>query len=132
MQLFLDKFFWFSQPSTILTPEDKYLGYVFAGLLVLAILFRLSVIFSRNPVNKVLLKKFWHLTFSTGLSGLIWLGVRYENTPIFSQRYWAGLALAIGVVWLLFVLKYLVFDYFKQKSEYNREQIKNKYLPKAR
>ena len=127
-----DYYFWFAQPPTILDQADKYLGYVFAGLLLLAVAFILLKKFSDNPINRVLFQKFWHLTLSTAITGLLWLGIRYENTQIFGRRYWAGLTLLAGIVWLLFILKYLIFDYRRQKNEYDKEQIKNKYLPKAR
>jgi hypothetical protein len=124
-----DYFFWFAQPSTILTQEDKILGIIFLAMLVVAIVFRVLAWFAKNPVNKELYKKFWSLFFWTGLSGVIWLGIRYENTQLFGRRYWAGLTLLVGVIWLGFIVKYLAFNYRSKKMEYNKESIKNKYLP---
>ncbi|MBX4187205.1 MAG: hypothetical protein KW802_03055 [Candidatus Doudnabacteria bacterium] len=132
MNKFLDYYFWFAQPSTILTNEDKYLGIFFAILLGIAIIFRVLVFLNSNPINKALFRKLWHFAFSISLSGLVWFGVRYENTPLFSQRYWAGLTLAVGLIWLIFILKYLIWNFPKQKSSFDREQIKNKYIPKAK
>ena len=127
-----DYYFWFSQPSTILTNADNYLGYIFAALFILAIVFRATVAFAKNPITQTLFRKFWNLALFTSLSGLVWLAVRYENTPIFGQRYWAGITLVIGIIWLFFILKYLIIEYRVQKKEYDREIIKNKYIPKSR
>ncbi|HEX9502916.1 MAG TPA: hypothetical protein VF974_01155 [Patescibacteria group bacterium] len=127
-----DYYFWFAQPPTILEQADKYLGYIFAGLLVLAITFILLKKLSNNSINRGLFQKFWYLTLSTAIMGIVWLGIRYENTQIFGRRYWAGITLLIGIVWLLFIVKYLIFDYRRLKNEYEKEQVKNKYLPKAR
>ena len=127
-----DYYFWFTQPSTILEQADKNFLFIFAGLFGLGILLGLISRFAKNPVNKTLLRRLWHMAVWTGSGGLIWFGVRHENTQIFGRRYWAGITLLTGIVWLLFILKYLVFNYRKQKVEYYREQVKNKYLPKAR
>jgi len=124
-----NRYFWFTQPSSFLSPEDRTLFYLFVGMTVLGIIFRLVAKYSANQINRKIWMKFWHLFFWIGISGLIWFGMRYENTFIFAQRYWAGLDLLIGIIWLLFILKYLIFNYRGQKTEYERELLKNKYLP---
>lgn len=127
-----DYFFWFAQPSTILDQADKYFLFFFIGLLGLGVVLGLVTRFAKNSVNKALFRRFFHLAVWTAIGGLVWFGIRYENTPIFARRYWAGITLLVGVVWLLFILKYLVFNFRHQKTEYDKEQIKKKYLPKTR
>jgi hypothetical protein len=129
---FTDYYFWFAQPTTILEQADKLLFYVFAGMLVLAIILLIGKKISKNPINKNLLNKLWNLTISTSITGLFWFWVRYENTQIFGRRYWAGLTLVVALIWLGFILKYLVFSFRTQKIEYDKEMVKSKYLPKAR
>jgi hypothetical protein len=127
--MIFDYYFWFIQPSTVLSNADNIFGYLSLGLMIVAIMSRLLVSFSKNEINRKLFRKIWHLCLTIGLTGLIWFGLRFENTPIFAERFWVGLNFIIGGIWALFVLKYLVFNYHSEKSEYNREQIKNRYLP---
>jgi len=127
-----DRFFWFIQPSSVLSHADNVFGYISIGLLAVAIALRVLVGFTKNPIDKKVLLKTWHLGFTIGIFGLIWFGLRFENTPIFAERYWFGLIVIIGIVWALFILKYLGLEYMKEKQEYSREVIKSKYLPKAR
>jgi len=129
---FTNKFFWFTQPSSFLNQIDKNFGYFFLGLLLVGIIIRIFVWLSKNQLNRRLLLKFWHLLLTIGILGLLWFGFRYENTPILSIRAWMGSILIIGLIWLVFVLKFLAFDYRKLKSEYEREVLKNKYVPKSR
>ncbi|OGE73606.1 MAG: hypothetical protein A3I07_01085 [Candidatus Doudnabacteria bacterium RIFCSPLOWO2_02_FULL_42_9] len=125
----MDKFFWYFQPSTLLSVADKLFIYIFIAILAIAILLRIVKRFVRNAVHRKLLTKFWHLTFTLGISGIIWSVFRYENTPLFARRYWAGLIFLAGIVWLLFILKYLIFNYRRELFEFGREQVKSKYMP---
>lgn len=129
MQQFLSYYFWFKQPSIILTNVDYWFGYIFAGLIVPAIIIRVSARFIKNPVSRKLILKFWRLTFTTGLIGLMWFGVRFENTQVLGLRFWAGLIIIAGIIWLIFILKYLFFNFFNEKKEFEREKLKSKYLP---
>lgn len=133
MDRFLDYFFWFTQPSTILSEVDKLFAYIFIGMMVSAILFRLAAKFAaKHPINKKLLMKFWQLMFVIGFSGVFWAVLRYENTYIFARRYWAGLNFIVGLLWLGMIAKYVIFNYRSEKSNLDREQLKSKYLPKAK
>jgi hypothetical protein len=125
-----DYYFWFPQPPTILSQPDMFFGYIFAGIFILAIVVRIVARFMSHDIYRKALLKFWYLGLTVGLSGLIWFGMRYENTQIFGRRYWAGLTLLVGLVWLVPVLKYLIMNFVKEKKEYERELIKNKYLPR--
>lgn len=124
-----DYYFWFVQPPTILTQADKYFGYLFLAGLILAIGLWAWSKFIKHSVNKKLIKKFSSPILNLGISGLVWFGLRFENTPLFGQRYWAGLVMIVSLVWLGFVLKFLVFNYRTEKVEFEKESIKNKYIP---
>ena len=127
-----DYFFWFTQPSTILTNADKVFGYLFLASLLLAIILGVWGRFISNQADKKLVKKFYLLTLNLGIAGLFWFGVRFENIPILAERFWAGAILIIGFIWLLFIVKYLAFNFRAEKVNYEREQIKNKYIPTKR
>jgi hypothetical protein len=125
-----DRFFWFSQPATTLNQRDFLIAYIFAGVLGLAIIFFILSKLTKHRVFRKTFKKFWVLFLVASLTGGVWFGLRYENTPIFGRRYWAIVVLLAGVVWLGFVLKYLIVNFRSEKKEYDRNIIKSKYLPK--
>jgi hypothetical protein len=133
MNFLFDKFFWFVQPSTFLSETDKLFIYIFAAMVIGAIILRLAARFlTKNPVTKKMLMKFWSWGFVIGTSGILWGAMRYENTYILGRRYWAGINFVVGFVWLILILKYLAFSYRREKIEFDRESIKSKYLPKSR
>lgn len=129
MQDLRSYYFWFSQPAESFGRFDWLMGYGFLGLLVLAVVFYLATLGVSSPLYKKLLKRFGNLSVTTSICGLLWFGFRYENTPIFALRYWAALAYLIGLVWLVFILKYLLLNFRSEKSEFEREQVKRKYIP---
>jgi uncharacterized membrane protein (DUF485 family) len=121
--------FWIRVPSLNLASEDLILGYLFAGLTLVAISCWITRMFIRHKVTKKLLNKIFTVLFTTGLIGLIWFGLRFEATPIFSTRYWAALIFLIGLIWFGFVAKYYILHYRRERSEYDDEALKKKYLP---
>jgi hypothetical protein len=129
---FISYYFWFIPPGSLLTLSDKVLFGIFLGLVALALIARISMIFVKNQVNRKLLKKLWYWSLTIGLIGLVWAAIRYENTPLFGRRIWAGIDLLVGLIWLGFIIKYAIFNFRFEKNEFARELIKNKYLPKSR
>jgi hypothetical protein len=124
-----DSNLWFSQPPIILSHTDQYLGYFFTICVVLGIIIRIAKQFAANRVKAKLLNKFFYFFLTTGVSGLIWYGLRYENVPIFSLRYWALFVLLLALIWLLLIVKYLVFKFRSEMHDYERDIVKNKYIP---
>ncbi len=125
-----DYYFWASAPTLRLTAEDKAFMWVFVAITALSVAAIIFSYINSDKVTDVAIRKFKNLTLAIGLSGLVWFGIRYENTPIFGSRYWAGLILLIGLIWAIWFLKYMVFDFKKTKVEYERELLKKKYLPR--
>ena len=128
----LDPNFWFSQPSIILTGGDRDFGYIFLASLVVSIILIIAKRFIQHGIMKKLVSKVFYLLLTIGLTGLVWYGIRYENTPIFANRYWAGLVFIFGMIWGLFIVKYLIFNFPKELKQYNYEVLKNKYLSGAK
>lgn len=128
----MDYYFWFTQPAIVLIQADKLFGGVFAVLVIVAILLWLLTFIIKHDVVKNLVKRIMHLSLTIGLSGLFWFVLRYENTPIFANRYWAGLILVLGIIWLVFILKFVLFNLSQAIGEYDHEILKKKYLPNSR
>lgn len=127
-----DHFFWFLQPSSVLSHADKVFGYSSLGVLIAAIIFRVLASVDKNQVHQKLFLKLWHMACTIGIFGLFWFALRFENTPILAQRYWFGLIIIIGIIWFVYVLKYIIFEFPKEKQEFSRELVKSKYLPKSK
>ena len=127
-----DKFFWFSQPSSVLNTFDNIAGYAAVGLLAAAILLCLFRWFAKDKFFKQVISKYYHLTLTTSILGLIWFAFRHENAQMFSNRYWIGLIFVSFVIWLAFAVKYHVVDYRRQVSGLQNQQLKEKYLPKKK
>ena len=123
-----DKFFWLVQPSSVLNNFDNTVGYFSAALIALSVLTWLAARFVKHKVVKKALRKFFSLFLTTGLLGLLWFGLRYENTPIFGRRYWVIVLAALMVVWLAYVLRYLFTTFRAEKAEYDRQMINSRYL----
>ncbi|HTL39225.1 MAG TPA: hypothetical protein VL306_00205 [Methylomirabilota bacterium] len=132
MKLLLDPIFWLSQPPSTLTRADIFLGYFFLALVGVSIIIWIWTRFIRHSVWKKFIKQFEYLYLTIGLIGLLWFGIRYENTPIFACRYWMGIILLIAIIWKIFILKYLIFNFPAEVKDYNHEQIKNKYINSKR
>ncbi len=129
MKQLLDLNFWFGVPTEILTHADMLFGYTAAASFGVGVIILVAVRWVKNVIYKKLLNRIGYLGVTIGLLAALWWGVRYENTPIFSNRYWLGLITLSGIVWLLFIVKFLIFNFRKELAEYEREQLKNKYIP---
>jgi len=121
--------YWFKLPPIFFTVGDKILFWGFVVLFALGIVLWILAKYQEHKVNLKLVRKLNSFSFWIGFSGLVWALLRYENTPVFALRMWAGIVLVCGIIWFLFILKYLLMNYFKEKKEYDYLQIKNKYIP---
>ena len=95
---FTDYYFWTAAPPLTLTAPEKALMWLFTTIAALGLA---AIIFSyvnSDKVRDIAIRKFKNLALFTGLSGLVWFAIRYENTPIFGSRYWAGLILVVGLI----------------------------------
>lgn len=124
-----EKLFWFSQPSAVLNNYDSYFMWLFVALTVVGILMKVGAAFSKHPVTRKLIQKFANAGLWMGIIGLFWYGFRYESTPIFAYRFWAGVIVLISLIWLVFVLKYLFTKFALEKRDYDKAQLNSRYIP---
>ena len=127
-----DSFFWFQQPSINLSFWDHLAFYKSVGLVVIGLGLWALRRYTKHPINKKLLAKFSNFAFTVGIFGLSWFGLRYENTPIFAKRMWAGLIAIGALIWLAFILKYWLTSFRREKADYESQVVKEKYMPKKR
>jgi hypothetical protein len=124
-----DYYFWFTQPPTTLENYDLWSLYLFGGMALAALMVWAMRYTVNHEVIKRALNKWIILLLSSGLSGLVWFAFRYENTPIFAKRFWAGIVLLSAILWAGWILKYMLFRFNSEKTEYDNNLIKSKYMP---
>lgn len=130
--MWLTKIFWFSQPAESLIIQDKYLLWLFAVITVLGLILIGVSRFARNAAVAKLISKFSSASLWMGIVGLFWFALRYENTPIFADRYWAAMVIGIYVIWIIFIVKYLFTKFGSEKREYEKAQLNSRYIPGPR
>lgn len=126
--------FWFSlNPGPISYKFQLALTWLFGGILILAVIFRILLIVQRK---KVLIIKFWRklfqLTLVMGLVGFVLLFFFYEGVPILGARFWFLLWILVFIVWLVFILIFLILKIPKIKKETEEKKQFEKYLPKGK
>lgn len=124
-----DRLFWLTQPEVLLNNYDKWFAWIFTGLVVLGFVVKFINWFIRYPVYKKLLNKYANLILTTGVLGVVWFGFRYENTPIFAERYWVIVIVVIAVIWKIFILKYLFTDFLVEKRSFDKQMLNSRYMP---
>ncbi len=108
---------------------DKWFFVVGLVLVILAIVFKLAVLYAPDPVNKKYRQKFFSLFLSVGVSLMVWYGARVENVNFFGTHFVAWLIVLIGLVWFFWVVAKIIRNFGKDKREWDKEQVKRKYLP---
>lgn len=124
--------FWFQQPGLSLNDYDLWFAYFFAAIFLLGILLKIGTKFTSYPLTKKILNKFATPSLWLGFVGLFWFGLRYENTAYLSNRMWAGIVILTLVIWLVYILKYLIFQFGPEKKELDRQLENSRYIPSSR
>lgn len=109
--------------------SDKLFLTIGAALVVLGILCRVAAAYSAGPVDRKLRQRFAALFLTIGLSEVVWFAFRYQLVRFFGSHFVALVVLLAGTVWGAFILKYLAFGYRRERAEYERQQLKARYLP---
>ena len=109
---------------------DKVFGLIGAVLVILAIVFKLASIYAPTPSDNKFRGKFYALFFSIGLSEIIWFLCRWQTVTFFGSHFVALFFLLVGVIWFLILVVKMIKGYSKEKADWEKEQVKLKYLPK--
>jgi hypothetical protein len=116
-------------PYAIEMSRSEKLFFVLSVLLVvLSGIVYISKRTSKDALQRGLAARWFHVTFWTGLLGLVWAGLRYETIEYLSANAIVVLIFVAGAVWAICVASYQLTTYRQLRAEYDREQQKNKYL----
>jgi len=74
--------------------------------------------------------KFYNLFLTIGLAELLWYACRYENIRFFDTQFMAWLIVLVGLIWLVKIVVSVFKNYKKEKLVWEKEQVRQKYLPK--
>ena len=108
------------------------LAFMFIGLLLvlLAVILKLAAAYAPTPVDKKYRGNFFSLFAWIGILELLWFGARAQFVRFFGTRFMALVILLIGAAWFVpLVVKTFRF-YGKEKAQWEKDQVKQKYLPK--
>ncbi len=106
--------------------------FIISGIVavVLAVLFKVAAIYAPNPVDAKYRNKFFNLLLGFGLAEIIWYGCRIQFVRFFGSHFTALLIGLIAVVWFIVIVLNMLENYGAEKSTWQKEQLKQKYLPK--
>jgi len=114
----------------MIEPQDKALMFVGLVLVVLAVVFKLAAVYAPTPVDKKYRGKFFSLFAWIGVSELVWFLARSQYVRFFGTRFVAFLILLIGLIWLVMLVMKTLKGYSAEKREWEKQEVKLKYLPK--
>lgn len=111
-------------------PADKFFLLVGVVALVFAVIFKLAAKFSPNPVDAKYRNKLFNVFLFLSLSEIIWYGARAQLVRFFGMHLVAMLVICIAFVWFIAVIWKMIRNYRAEKTVWEKEQVKLKYLPK--
>lgn len=110
--------------------KDKL--YFAAGAIVvfLAIVMKIAAILAPAPADRKYRNKFYTWALTVGLGEIVWYFFRYENVRFFGSYFMVWLLNLTGLVWLAWLAIVMFRKYGSEKEVWQKEQQKQKYLPK--
>ena len=111
-------------------PADKFFLLVGVVALVLAVILKLAAKFAHSPIDAKYRNKLFNVFLFLSLAELVWYGARVQNVRLFGTHFAAMLIITIAFVWLVISLWKMLMNYRQEKTIWEKEQVKLKYLPK--
>lgn len=127
-EVFTKKFLFEVNP-VMLENVDKMFGVAGVIMVVLAVMFKLAAAFAPTPVDKRIRSRFFALFATIGILEIVWFGLRYQNIRFLGSHFMALLLLLIALVWFGFIVRDIVKNYTSEKQAWEKEQVRQKYLP---
>ena len=125
---FFSEHYLFTNPVGAMALSDRVYLYVGLALIFLGIACALFAYGKKDRLQRAMLMRFRSWAMTIGLLGAIWAGLRYELVRFFSWHFWILLIYLIGLIWGIYLLKYMLFNYRRAKAEQREEALKNKYI----
>jgi hypothetical protein len=118
--------------SNLVGMQKGDMAMAFFGLacILLAVVFKISAMSAPTPVDKKYRLKYISVFLTLGLAEVVWAMFRYENIRFFGTHFVSWLIFFICLVWLLVIFVKTIKNYSAEKVEWEKEQLKLKYLPK--
>lgn len=110
--------------------------YVILAVFIIALIigFYSAFLANKKVKNDKIIAKFYNKLSNWGLwcgvIGLLITFFRYERSPYLGMRIWSILWLLIYFFWLAYLLKYLIIELPKQRTDFQKKKEFEKYLPK--
>lgn len=120
----------FQVNTAFISPKEKLFFISGLVLVLLSIVLKIASKLSKNPADKKYRAKYYCLFLTIGISELIWYFCRYQNVRFFNTKFVAWLIVLVGIVWFVKISITTFKNYGKEKAEWDKEQLKQKYLPK--
>jgi hypothetical protein len=83
---------------------------------------------TRDRLRKHLLARWYTFALTIGILGLVWAWLRSELVQVLSVRFGIVCVMIAAVVWAVYLLKYTLTDYRKQREQVKYEEQKRKYM----
>ncbi len=115
---------------TVMVPDKTDRMYMVVGLMMVLLgsAFKLISNFSKNPVTANL----WHRLATPlivgGVLGVLWLAAREQNIKLFGSHFLAWVIGIVVLIWIYFPVMHYFKGYKEQKSKWEKEQIRLKYM----
>ena len=125
------------QPSFIFNYQPQtftffwYSVIIFSAMVLSAVTVAIFLKTQGKPYLEKLKSSIFSLLLWTGGFGLALTFFHWQAIPYLSMRFLFEILFLVFIVWLIFILKYLIFNFKKEKQDFNQSQRFEKYMPRA-
>ena len=127
--LLLTSKFWFEiDRMTSISLADKIILWTGVALLALGIILLVYRLLTKNILLKPVIGRVSSVFISVGLLEMLWFLLRTQYVNTLGARITALLIGLIGLGFLFGPLKYFLKQYRQDKVNYQKQQVKEKYL----
>lgn len=120
----------FQYNTAFVSPGEKLFFLAGIILLLLSVVLKISSSLAPNPVDGKYRQKFYRLFLTVGLGEVFWYLCRYENIGFFGTHFVAIIWVLIGIIWMAAIFVSIFKNYKNEKTVWEKEQVRMKYLPK--
>jgi hypothetical protein len=118
----------FDFTSMIPVQSDRLYLIVGLAMTVVGAVFKIISAFSTNPVSRRLWQRLASPFITIGILEALWFLARQQNIKLFGSHFVAWLMGIVFLVWLYFPIRYLIGSYRYEKQQWEKQQIKLKYI----